>query len=352
MAYARMLAGGYTHVVEFHYLHHDESGKPYKQAAALAQIHVEAAEEVGIGITLTPVFYKHGGFGKPAQERQRRFLFKDVSEYLRHLDLCRDIVKQSPNANLGCGVHSLRASSGEETQRIFAETPHDLPFHLHAAEQVKEVEECRAATGQSPIAWILDHLQMGPRVNITHATHMTPEETKYLGLSGATVVLCPSTEGNLGDGVFPLGAYLTANGRFALGTDSHIGMSPFEDLRWLDYGQRLYRKQRNVLATIGGQRSADCLYSNALSGGWSAAGLKDSPWAMGKPFDAVILDPEHIALVSKPDEDVLSAAVYAGEQTMILGVIARGRQLIKHQTHRSHQNLMASYRTAMRSIWK
>ena len=246
MLYAEMLRHGYTHVAEFHYLHHDKNGKEYNDLAEMGNRLVAAAKSTGIGITLVPIFYQKGGFGLPPEDRQRRFISKSTHEYLKLLEASLEASRNYENANVGMGIHSLRAVEGSDLVEAINSSPPGMPIHIHVSEQLKEVEQALSFLGKRPVEWLLEKLKLNEHYHLVHATHLTEEETVALARSGANVVLCPSTEGNLGDGIFPLRKFQEEGGSWSIGTDSHVGLNPFEELRILDYGQRLTSHRRDT----------------------------------------------------------------------------------------------------------
>jgi formimidoylglutamate deiminase len=267
MLYAEMLRRGYTHVAEFHYLHHDKNGKPYANLSEMGNCLVQAAEDAGIRITLIPVFYQVGGFGLSPQPRQRRFISKTSDDYFHLLDDTAHSIKDKTHACIGFSVHSLRAVDSKDIVRTFSEGPKNIPFHLHVAEQLKEVDDCLLHLKQRPVEWVLNHLPVSDRFHLVHCTHMNDDEVKRLAESGAYVVLCPGTEGNLGDGIFRLSDFVSHRGRWSLGTDSHISLNPLEDLRWMDYAQRLTTHRRNTF-----DDGASVLIDTTLAAGRKAMG--------------------------------------------------------------------------------
>ncbi|MGI4864534.1 MAG: formimidoylglutamate deiminase [Janthinobacterium lividum] len=318
--YRHLLRNGYTSVVEFHYLHHDPTGRPYANLAEMGERLVAAARTAGIKLTLVPVFYQKGDFGQEPQPRQRRFISATRDEYFNLLAASRQAVAHYKRANLGFGVHSLRAVEAADVLATYAQGPTDLPFHLHAAEQTREVERSLAHLGAPPVEWLLDNLPLNNQFHIVHCTHMTPSETTRLAQSGAHVVLCPGTEGNLGDGIFPLVEFAEAGGRWSIGTDSHISLNPLEDLRWLDYGQRLTRHRRNTFAD-----GAGTLVDTTFFAGLAAAGRSaDNYFALGQPFDAVVYDLAQPLLAQAGPAHLLPAIVYTADPSAILGTLVDG----------------------------
>ena len=319
--YKQMLRNGYTHVGEFHYLHHDQDGKPYANLAEMGERLIEAAAEAGIKITLIPVFYQKGNFNTPPHHRQRRFICPDTEAYLKLLERSSMAVSRYGNASLGFGVHSLRAVDAAAIKATYANGPNDLPFHLHAAEQLKEVEDCVAALGQRPVEWLLDNLEVSTRVNLVHCTHMTANETKRLAGAGANVILCPGTEANLGDGVFALKDFTRHNGSWAIGTDSQISLNPLEDLRWLDYTQRLRTHKRNTFAN----GASLMLHSSFMAGRKAMGAASDDYFSVGKALDAAVYDLKSPALGQAAPDYLLSAIVYTADSAALLGTLVNGK---------------------------
>ncbi len=251
MLYTEMLRHGYTHVAEFHYLHHDKNGKPYSNLAELGLRHLEAAKTTGIGITLIPVFYQQGGFNAEPQPRQKRFISPTTDAYFKLFESTKESLKAYPNAKLGYSVHSLRAVKATDIKETYETIGDRYPFHIHIAEQIKEVEDCIQATGQRSASWLLNNMPVNSNFHLVHATHLNDAEVSGLAKAGANVVLCPSTEGNLGDGIFRMRDYLAQNGKWSIGTDSHIGINPLEEFRMIDYRQRwIYQKNPWPVANL------------------------------------------------------------------------------------------------------
>ena len=245
-AYVEMLEAGFTRVGEFHYLHHAPDGRPYDDVAEMSARIVAAADATRIGLTLLPVFYAHSGFGgAPPGDAQRRFIC-DLDLYARLVERARGLVRTLDGADLGLAPHSLRAVTPGELEAVGALAP-ERPLHIHIAEQVAEVDACLAWSGARPVEWLLDHADVGPRWCLIHATHMTPDETRRLAASGAVAGLCPITEANLGDGLFNAPDFVGRGGRFGIGTDSNVQIALADELRLLEYGQRLFHRARNVL---------------------------------------------------------------------------------------------------------
>jgi formimidoylglutamate deiminase len=349
MLYAEMLRHGYTHVAEFHYLHHDKSGKPYANLAEMGERMVAAAQSAGIRITLIPVFYQKGGFGKPPEDRQRRFISANTDDYFKLLEASGRAVRSYSGASLGFSVHSLRAVELKDITDTFNQGPKDLPFHLHVAEQKREVADCVAYSAERPMQWVLNHLPVDYRFNLVHSTHLDDEEVKRLAASGAQVVLCPSTEGNLGDGIFRMKEYTRLGGRWTIGTDSHIGINPMEELRMIDYRQRLVTNRRN---TFDGD-AAHYLVNEAVSSGRVSMGKgKQEHFAPGLSLDAVVFKASsHLVEASHP-RHLSAILVYTSDSSRILGTLVSGKWMVRDQHHQRGQLIKSEFAQAMVDLHK
>ena len=255
LAFAEMLESGFARVGEFHYLHHDVDGRPYDDIGAMAQAIAAAAGETGIALTLLPVFYAHSGFGGAAPTQGQRRFINDVDRYARLLDASRAAIASLDDAVVGVAPHSLRAATADELAAVTALAP-DAPIHIHIAEQMPEVEACLAWSGARPVEWLMGHADVSPDWCLVHATHITDAERAAIVQSGAGAGLCPITEANLGDGLFPARAFLAEGGRFGVGSDSNVEIDAAAELRLLEYGQRLAQRGRNLRADGAGQSSA------------------------------------------------------------------------------------------------
>lgn len=345
MLYAELLRNGYTHVAEFHYLHHDRDGSPYAHLAEMGERMVAAAKEAGIRITLIPVFYQKGGFGRDPEPRQRRFISKTAEDYLELLDASRPVIKNYEAASLGFSAHSLRAVTGDDIIKTCKLVP-ELPFHMHVAEQKKEVSDCLLHYKKRPVQWVLENLPVNERVFLVHATHLDDSELQGLSRSAATVVLCPSTEGNLGDGIFRMKEYTTAGGRWCIGTDSHIGISPLEEFRMIDYRQRLLTNKRN---TFDGD-AAQYMESESLLRGRLAMGRATSDFfEIDSPMDAVIYDARSPRLAGVDDRNMLPSLIYHGN-ALTLGTIVNGKWVVRNNRHMKGDEIRRKYLQAMKTI--
>ena len=347
--YVEMLKAGYTQVCEFHYLHHQPDGRPYDDPAAMSLALLDAARETGIGLTLLPTLYMTGGFdGRPLSERQRRFRH-DVEGYLRLLERLRK--EQSTRVRVGVALHSLRAVP-EAAMRSVLESGlvADGPIHIHIAEQIGEVQDCLAIRNARPVEWLLDHAPVDARWCLVHATHLTDAEMRRLAASGAVAGLCPTTEANLGDGLFALKSYLDAGGRIGIGSDSHISVSVVEELRWLEYGQRLVTRRRNVSASRASPNTGDTLFRHALAGGAQAAGLPVGAIAPQARADLVVLDDASPLLAGRDAAYLLDTFVFAGNANLIRSVVVAGETVVSDFRHRDEERIAARYRDVVERL--
>ncbi len=345
-----MLRSGYTAVGEFHYLHHQPDGTPYDDPAELSRRIVAAARETGIGLTHLPVLYAYGGFGgAPPSEGQRRFL-NDVAGIGRILEAIMKLADGDPQLRVGLAPHSLRAVTPgmlRDALAVLDALDPTAPVHIHVAEQTKEVADCLAWSGKRPVEWLLDAMPVSERWCLIHATHMTPEETAALAASGATAGLCPTTEADLGDGLFPAPAFLADGGRFGIGSDSHTRVSPTDELRMLEYAQRLMRRRRNVLRRAGFDSVGLGLYAAALEGGAQALGRPIGRIAPGCRADLVVLAADHPLLYGKTGDEVVDTFVFSGGPELVRDVIVGARHVVREGRHVHEDAVAARYRHAL-----
>jgi formiminoglutamate deiminase len=342
LAFLEMLEGGYTRVGEFHYLHNDLDGRPYADPAELAGRIVAAAQATGIGLTLLPVFYAHGDFGgAPASVGQRRFV-QPVDSFAALLEASRRAAAALPDAIVGVAPHSLRAVTPEELQAVAALAPAG-PIHIHAAEQLREVEACVAWSGARPVAWLLDNAAVDARWTLIHATHLDEAEIAGLARSGAVAGLCPTTEANLGDGIFPADRYLAARGRWAIGSDSNIVVDPARELELLEYAQRLSHRARNLLAPAEGASTGASLFRGALAGGAQALGLPTHGIAEGASADLVSLATDHPSLAGRSGDALLDGWIFASRAGAIDRVWRHGECVVEAGRHRDRERIVARY---------
>jgi formimidoylglutamate deiminase len=328
-AYRAMLAAGYTAVAEFHYLHRDPRGAWYADKAATSRALIAAAKDAGIAICLLPALYAHADAGgAPLHARQRRFATsaEDVLEIAATL---RSAYANDPDVVVGACAHSLRAVTPDELRALVDGAPRDVPVHLHAAEQTREVDAVRAALGARPVAWLLANHDVGARWCLVHATHLDDAERGALARSGAVAGLCPTTEANLGDGVFALAPYLAAGGAIGIGSDSNVSIAPPQELRWLEYGQRLATRRRIVAAAAAGESCGESLYARAARGGAQACGLRAGALAPGNRADLVVLDARAEPLAAAPPGEILDRFVFATDRAAPRHVMVRGRWRVR-----------------------
>jgi formimidoylglutamate deiminase len=349
LAFAEMLESGFTRVAEFHYLHHQPDGSPYGQLAELAIRIAAAAAETGIGLTLLPVLYSYGNFGGAAPGGAQRRFFNDTERYSRLVAASHAAVRPLVGALVGVAPHSLRAVAPPDLDLV-AQLAIDGPVHIHVAEQIREVNDCLAWSGRRPVEWLLDHAAVDSRWCLVHATHLSPTEILALAGSGAVVGLCPVTEANLGDGIFPARGYLDAEGRFGLGTDSNIRIDAAAELCALEYSQRLVLQQRNVLAGAPGQSTGRRLFTAALQGGAQATGFRDAALAPGCFADFLSLNLDHPALVGRQEDELLDSWIFAGGKSVIDCVWRAGRKVVAAGQHVQHERITRRYREVMQRL--
>jgi formimidoylglutamate deiminase len=329
--FSECLRHGYTSVCEFHYVQRDQHGAMYDRPAETAERVVAAAQAAGIGLTMLPVLYSYAGFGEqPLKPEQKRFRTGAV-EVLQVIDALDRL--RGPQLEVGVAPHSLRAASCAQIGDVLAALPAERPVHIHIAEQQAEVAQCVAATGLRPVRYLMEQFALDQRWCLVHATHLDADETSALAASGAVAGLCPTTEANLGDGLFPLAPFLAGGGRFGIGSDSHISQSPVEELRWLEYGQRLQHQRRNVAASPAQRRVGDFLWQGALAGGAQASGRQVGALAVGKRADLLVLDSTHPNLAGIGTEDVLGTFVFCGNDNLVRDVMVGGRWVVRDGQH-------------------
>jgi formimidoylglutamate deiminase len=353
--YVEMLEAGMTSAAEFHYLHHAPDGSTYEDRAELAERVRAAAEWVGMPLTMLPVFYAHAGVNRPLGERQRRFAHRSVDAFAQLVELLRTRLAGTPH-RLGIAPHSLRAVTPGELSELLALASSlgtTTPVHMHIAEQVAEVDEVQAALGAPPITWLLDHVAVDARFCLIHATHATGEECARVAASGAVVGLCPETEANLGDGIFPLREYAAAGGAFGVGTDSHVRISAAGELCMLEYPQRLVERARNVLTDA--QREAWLstgrrLFDACTVGGAQALGQPVGRIAAGLRADLVVLDAEHPRLVGHDGHSVLDAFIFSAGDRAVRDVMVAGKWVVQDGKHPARDDVQRAFAHAMKAL--
>lgn len=345
--YIEMLKGGYTQVAEFHYVHHDINGLPYANPGEMTSYLSLAAQQAGIGLTLLPVLYSYAGFGaQPPLVGQKRFI-QNTDSYLRQQEIITDQVRKQPLQNQGLCFHSLRAVSHEQMIEVLHASNKNLPVHIHIAEQKKEVCDCFSWSGKRPIRWLLDNFQIDDHWCLIHATHPDVSELCDLARSKAVAGLCPTTEANLGDGIFPAVDYLQQQGRWGIGSDSHVSLSVVEELRWLEYGQRLRDSRRNRLTTAEQHSVGDVLYSQALTGGAQACGTQTGKLAEGYRADWLVLDGTDPYLASASNQQLLNRWLFSGSAAQIRDVYVAGKPQIVDGNHSQQQAAAADFHSLL-----
>ncbi|MHB8913313.1 MAG: formimidoylglutamate deiminase [Lysobacter sp.] len=346
--YAEMLEAGYTTVCEFHYLHHAPDGRPYAENAAMSRALIAAAHDTGIRLTLLPVLYMTGGFdGRALDARQQRFAH-GVDDYLHLLDtLCEDVGER---LHIGACFHSLRAVPADAMAAVLATLPGAMPVHVHIAEQVAEVDDCVAMRGARPVQWLLDNADVDARWTLVHATHLDAAEVQGIARSGATVAICPTTEGNLGDGLFPLRAYLDAGGAWGIGSDSHISVSPVEELRWLEYGQRLISRHRNIAVGAESTSVGETLLRGVSASAAQSSGQAIGALVAGAGADFIVLDTEAAQFAGASASDAIDRWIFSGNRNLVRDVYVGGEQVVAEGQHRDREGIAARYRIAMHAL--
>ena len=354
--YVEMLEAGYTSVCEFHYVHHDHDGRPYADDMALSMCLLRASARAGIGLTLLPVLYQTSGFGaSPPSEGQRRFI-RSTDNMLALLQKLKPLC-EAQGARLGFAPHSLRAvppDSLREALDGLQAMDANAPVHIHIAEQTAEVDACLAWSGQRPVEWLIDHAPVDARWCLVHATHMSAEESMRAARTGAVAGLCPSTEANLGDGIFDAASWLQGGGRWGVGSDSHACVNAAEELMLLEYSQRLATRQRNVLATAEQPSVATAMTLAAVAGGAQASARPVAGLAAGQQADLLVLDAQHLLLRDLPSpEAMLSAHVFASHrQSALLQVWVGGRLKVQSGRHALHDSALNGGVTARQELLK
>jgi formimidoylglutamate deiminase len=349
LVYVEMLERGYTRVGEFHYLHHDRDGAPYANPAEMATRIAQAAESAGIGLTLLPSFYAHSSFGGAAPHAGQRRFICSIDQFAALIDATRKTVSALSGANVGIAPHSLRAVTPDELSAIVP-LARGAPIHIHAAEQVREVEDCVAWSGQRPVEWLLAHAPVDQRWCLIHATHTTPTEIASFAGSGAVAGLCPVTEASLGDGIFPTREFVHAGGRFGVGTDSNVLVGVTDELRQLEYGQRLKHRERNVLSGRAGGSTGRALFDGALAGGAQALAQTGAGIVQGARADIVTLDITHPSLAGRRGDTILDGWIFAAGGAAIDCVWAGGHKLVEGGRHRLRESARAQFNATVRRL--
>ncbi|MCA1414215.1 formimidoylglutamate deiminase [Bradyrhizobium sp. NBAIM20] len=346
LLYVEMLEQGFTRVGEFHYLHHDRDGSPYADPAEMAARIAQAAEASGIALTLLPTFYAHGSFGGASPHAGQRRFICSVDQFAALMAASRQAIGALPGANIGIAPHSLRAVTPDELAAIIP-LADGGPVHIHAAEQVKEVDDCLAWSGRRPVQWLLEHAPVDQRWCLIHATHMTNEEVTAFAKTGAVAGLCPITEASLGDGTFSAREFVDAGGFFGVGTDSNVLIGAADELRQLEYGQRLKHRQRNVLSGGAGRSTGRSLFDGALAGGARALAQPTVGLTPGARADIVTLDTAHPSLAGRAHDAVIDGWIFAAGGAAIDCVWAGGNKVVEGGRHKLRQPARERFNTSM-----
>lgn len=339
--YIEMLKMGYTRVAEFHYLHHKINGENYTPLASMAEVIFKAATTSGIGLTLLPVLYRFSGFGElDPNDGQKRFI-NSTEQFNQLVSDCFSLSENYVNTNVGLAPHSLRAvdkisllSAVRHVKNLNAKAP----VHVHISEQQKEVDDCIAYHGKRPIEWLLENVELDQHWCLIHATHISKKERKGIIESGAIAGICPTTEANLGDGVFPTTEFLQEQGTFAIGSDSHISVNPIEELRWLEYAQRLIKQQRAILANKKQPSVGQNLWQRAAKGGAQSTDSNSGELAIGKQADLLVLAEDKARLFAYSDQHFLDSLIFASQQNPVQDVMVNGVWVIKNGQHERQEN--------------
>jgi formimidoylglutamate deiminase len=349
--YLELLRGGYTHVCEFHYLNHQSDGTPYQDPLRMTDALICAAQRSGLGLTVLPVLYEQAGIaGQALRPDQRRFKQSAQAVWAAAQTINQRGV---PLVNAGLAIHSVRAASRGAIRSLLDLAQHFLgPIHIHVAEQTAEIDDCLKHHGARPIQWLAQERFLDARWHLVHATHTTPEEVRAAAASGARLVLCPSTEGNLGDGLCDLPGWLDASVPMTIGSDSHASRDALEELRWLEYGQRLHQRKRTVAASaaLADGSTAQRLLAGVRQGAASAAGLSDWGLCEGARADALMLNLEQASLLGVPQPHWLDALVFSSPSEPWRDVMVAGQWVIQQGQHAHAQTITEDFQRAMQEL--
>ena len=345
--YVEMLEAGFAAVAEFHYLHHAPDGSPYGPPSEMAGRILSAARRVGIGITLLPVFYAHSTFGGAAPRPEQRRFVNDIASFARLVDDCRHLLREA-DETIGIAPHSLRAVTPNELAELIS-LAGDAPIHIHAAEQIKEVEDCVAWSGARPVRWLIDHANVDERWCLVHATHLDEGETRDLARSRAIAGLCPVTEANLGDGIFKAADYIDAGGRYGVGTDSNVEIGVATELRQFEYAQRLRERSRNVLGRPGGS-TGRAMLDTIWSGGAQALRRRAGRLAPGARGDILTFRANHPTLAGKTDDQILDAWIFAVGNALVDCVWSNGLKVVSGGRHVFRDQIAEQFAKTMREL--
>jgi formimidoylglutamate deiminase len=355
--YIEMLQQGYTSCAEFHYLHHQADGTPYSDSAITSKAIIEAAQMTGMALCHCPVFYHYSGFGKQAALPAQRPFIHTLEQFQNLVDELYRNYSADPNVTFGIAPHSLRAVSDEQLDHLtewWSFHSAQGPIHIHIAEQSKEVDECVAFYGQRPVAWLVNRYAIDHLWNLVHATHLDPQETQLLAKSGAIAGVCPTTEANLGDGIFNGVDYCRLGGQFGIGSDSHITISPWQELKWFEYSQRLKHQRRNLLCNDSIPHVGHFLWQSSARAGALAVARNTGAIRVGARADLITLDRKIAELSSAAPDNLLDAAIFAANENPVNDVMVNGVWLVNDKQHknyeRSRNNYMALLKEKVNSL--
>jgi formimidoylglutamate deiminase len=348
--YLEMLKAGFSCVGEFQYLHHQPDGSPYDEPAEMSLRCISAAEQAGIAITMLPTLYNFSGFGGQASNAGQRRFVNEADRFLEIYGTLKAVCEASPLRRLGISPHSLRAVTPELLKTVLNGIADDARVHIHVAEQTKEVDDCVAWSGKRPVEFLLDQFDVSARWCAIHATHMTAGESQRLAKSGAIAGLCPTTEANLGDGIFPADAFMKQGGAIAIGSDSQISISPAEDLRMLEYSQRLRDWTRNALASGAGASTGRSLLDAVLKGGAACLDQPMGAIAVGRRCDIAVLDEGHPTMIGRAGDAALDTWIFSAGNAAVKDVIVGGSHVVKDRRHRNEDRIQKKFSETMRRL--
>ncbi len=348
MLYSEMLKNGYTNVVEFHYLHHDKNGNRYSNICELGERLLVAAKDVGIHITLIPIFYNKGGFHKKYELEQKRFISHNTEEYIHLFEKTLETAERY-KCKVGIGVHSIRAVNEMMLREINDYNKDKYPFHLHIAEQIKEVNESKRYLGQTPVEWLYNNFKIGKNHHLVHATHLTRKETKLITSNNSNVVLCPITEGNLADGIFDFNLFQEQEGNWCIGSDSNVGLSPFEEIRLLDYTNRLKSNKRDTFKNSKSANSGEIALQAIYNNGHKAMGNKKSDYFdIGGSLDFLDIGYNHPLIFNSSEKNLLNTIIYSTDIRNINNIYTKGKKRVNDIEKK--ENIIANYNNAIKNI--
>lgn len=346
--FSECLRHGYTSLCEFHYVQRAPDGAMYARPAETAERVIAAARLTGIGVTMLPVLYSYSGFGELALKPEQQRFKTDAQDVLRIVEALEP--QRDAQVEVGVAPHSLRAASVTQIGEVLATLPAARPVHIHIAEQQGEVQQSLSWSGRRPVQWLLENVSVDQRWCLIHATHLSDDEVSGITRSGAVAGLCPTTEANLGDGLFPLESFVAKGGRFGIGSDSHVSQSAVEELRWLEYGQRLQHQRRNIAVSATERNVGDFLWQRALQGGAQAAGRPVGALAPGHRADIVVLDDAHPNMFGLALDEVLGSFVFSGNDNLVKDVMVGGQWVVRSQQHVAQQVIAARFKQTLAEL--